>query len=217
MSRARILTAAALVAAGVVAAPLPARADRAVARAMVEDGHRLAQAGRGEAALGHYERAMAEDPDYLPAYDAAIDVWLGARRFRELFVHLGNVTLRHPQYANGWYALGFAYRLTARYDLAVLCYRAYIELRPHEPDPHFGLAMAHLELGDRDQAVAAFERYVAIEDRPERVDYVRQARAELERAGAPTGWSAVMRRVFAPVVGLARRAGSALDGDGRRR
>ena len=207
LSRARLLFAAALLAASAAAA----RADRAVARAMVEDGQRLALAGDRDAALGRYERAMEEDPDYLPAYDAAIDVWLSARRFRQLFVHLGNVTLRQPGYANGWYALGFAYRLTERYDLAIVCYRAYVDLRPHEPDPYFGLGMAHLELGHREDAVAAFQRYVAIETRPERDAYVRQARAELERAGVSTSrLGDALRRAFEPVLAHARDAGAAI-------
>lgn len=56
----------------VVVGPRAASADRAMARALVEEGQRLVAASQNDAGLGRFERAMSEDPDYLPAYDAAI-------------------------------------------------------------------------------------------------------------------------------------------------
>src|SRR5688572_4741486 len=53
-----------------------AAADRAVARSLVEEGERLSSAGRPGRALERLERAIDEDPDYLPAYEAAVRLWL---------------------------------------------------------------------------------------------------------------------------------------------
>lgn len=172
-----VLIAAALA----IAAAGPARADRATARALVEEGQRLVAAGAGEAALGRFERAMAEDADYLPAYDAAIPLWLAAGQMQPLIDRLAQVTLRHPRYAAGWYALAAAYRRTERHALAVLCYQTYLELRPGEPDPYFGVAMSHIALGDRTRAVRALERYLALERRAERSEFTDRARLELAR------------------------------------
>ena len=172
-----------------------ASADRALARALVEEGQRLAAAGQDQLALDRLEEAIREDPDYLPAYDAAAGLWLRTGRIEAAIAPLARVTLRHPRYADGWYALAFAYRRTGRHDLAALCYEAYLELRPREPDPYFGLAMTRLELGQNDAAAAALERYLALEDRPERTSYVERARLELARLGRGEGGGGLAGRL----------------------
>ncbi len=158
-----------------------AHADRAMARALVEEGERLVAAGQNDAALGRFERAMAEDADYLPAYDAAIRWWLQGGKLDTLIDRLAQVTLRHPRYAAGWYALAVAYRRTERHALAVLCYETYLELRPGDPDPYFGAAMSHLALGDRERATRAFQRYLELERRTERAEFIERAHLELRR------------------------------------
>ncbi len=158
-----------------------ARADRATARALVEEGQRLLAAGATDAGLNRFERAMSEDPDYLPAYDAATGLWLNAGQFDVLIDRLAQVTLRHPRYAAGWYALAVAYRRSERHGLAILCYQTYLELRPGDPDPYFGAAMSHIALGDRGRAAAALERYLELERRADRSEFTDRARVELAR------------------------------------
>src|SRR5690606_24662203 len=126
---------------------------------------------------------------------------------------LARLTLRHPRHAPAWYALAFAYRRSGRPDLAVLCYEAYLALRPREPDPYYGLAMARLELGQEAAAAAALERYLALEERPERAEFAARARLELDRlrggAAAAEGPAALLRRAGARLRELVR-AGRAL-------
>ncbi|HWM89121.1 MAG TPA: tetratricopeptide repeat protein [Kofleriaceae bacterium] len=207
------VTFAALIAASM---PGPAAADRAVARALVEEGTRLSSAGRSERALERMVRAIDEDPDYLPAYEAAVGLWLRAGEFEPVIRHLARVTLRHPRYGFGWYTLGFAYRRTGRHELAVLCYREYLELRPDEADPYFGLAMSLVELDRKEEAATALERYLVVERRPEQREFVARAKRELSRLragpapatpGAAT-WQLV-RRALGRIDAAARAAGRA--------
>jgi tetratricopeptide (TPR) repeat protein len=170
-----------VIAFAIVGVEPPARADRATARALVEEGQRLLAAGSSDAGLNRFERAMSDDPDYLPAYDAATSLWLHGGQHQVLIDRLAQVTLRHPRYAAGWYALAVAYRRTERHALAVLCYETYLELRPGDPDPYFGAAMSHLALGDRARAARSFERYLELERRAERTEFVDRARLELQR------------------------------------
>jgi tetratricopeptide (TPR) repeat protein len=209
-----LLSVLALLAVGGV--PCLARADRAVARALVEEGQRLSSAGRAAPALERLVRAIDEDPDYLPAYEAAVPLWLSAGELEPVIQHLARVTLRHPRYGFGWYTLGFAYRRTGRHDLAVLCYREYVELRPDEADPYFGMAMSLIALDRRGEAAAALDRYLAIERRPEQREFVARARRELarlrgpERASGPgaAAWDLV-RRALGRIDAAARAAGRA--------
>jgi tetratricopeptide (TPR) repeat protein len=193
-----------------------AAADRAVARSLVEEGERLSSAGRPGRALERLERAIDEDPDYLPAYEAAVRLWLRDDKFEPIIRHLARVTLRHPRYGFGWYTLAFAYRRTNRHELAVLCYREYLVLRPDEADPYFGLAMSLVELDRTEEAVAALERYLAVEHRPEQREFVARARRELARLrGSPPAtnpgaatWGLV-RRALGRIDAAARAAGRA--------
>src|SRR5262245_39477260 len=97
-----------------------AQGDRASARALVDEGASLERAGDDAEALDRFERAIASDPDYLPAYDRAAWLWIGKGRYRTAIARLERVTLRQPRYAFGWYALAYAYRKTQRHDLAAL-------------------------------------------------------------------------------------------------
>ena len=204
---------AALVAA-LATAPGAARADRATARALVEEGQRLLAAGQEDAGLNRFERAMSEDPDYLPAYDAATALWLRGGHFAVLIERLAQVTLRHPRYAAGWYALAVAYRRSERHSLALLCYETYLELRPGDPDPYFGAAMSHIALGDRARATADLERYLELERRAERREFIDRARVELARlreealAAAP---AEVVDRLGRRVRDFARAARALID------
>jgi tetratricopeptide (TPR) repeat protein len=188
----------------------PAHADRAVARKRVEEGRALAAAGDRAGALSRFEDALAADADYLPAYDAATELWIARGEVERVVDVLSRVTLRHPDYLNGWYALGFAYRKLGRPKLAIACYDAYLGYRSEDPDPYFGVAMAALDLGDRARAVTALRRYLALERRPSRAEYVERARAELVRMGEDVGRPADADRPGDPFA-VARE----LLGDGR--
>jgi len=193
-------------------------ADRAGARALVEEGQKLATAGRSAAAIDHLVRAIDEDPDYLPAYEAAVKLWLPGEEWGPIIQHLARVTLRHPRYAFGWYTLAFAYRRTGRHDLAVLCYRQYIELRPDEADPYFGLAMSLMSQNRGEEAAAALEGYLARERRPSQREFVARARRELARLRGPDvsvtpghiAWE-LLARALERARHAARAAGRALS------
>lgn len=204
-----MLLSLAVLPAGVALGPRGAAADRAEARALVEEGGRLLSSGAPDAARKRFERAIEADPDYLPAYDAVTEIWLAAERFDLVIGRLARVTLRQPRHAPAWYALAFAYRRTGRHDLAALCYAAYIELRPAEPDPYFGLAMASLELGQHGEARAALERYLLLERRDERSDFADRARFELARLRGDRPSTTLAQRIASRLRELAR-AGRAL-------
>lgn len=156
-----------------------AYADRAQAKEWFDKASRLHASGQKTQALALYERAIAEDADYTAAYERAARLWISERSFERAIRHLERFTLRHPNRAFAWYTLAYAYRRTKRYEYAALAYEMYIDLRPREATPYFGLGMARLRLHDPNGARAAFERYIAMERDPARQAFVEQARREL--------------------------------------
>jgi len=167
----------------VIAAAGTARGDRALARALVEEGAQFEREGEKDSALERYEQAIEQDADYLPSYDRAAWLWMAAGRYDIAIAKLERVTLRHPDYGFGWYALGFAYRKTGQFSLAVMCYETYVSLHPEEADPYYGLALAHKGAGSTEQASVALQRYLTLESRPERAAFMERARIELEALG----------------------------------
>ena len=80
-----------------------------------------------------------------------------------------------PRFAFGWYLLASTSRRAGDYDRAVAAYRRYLELRPQEPDPLFGIGLCLEAIGDRDGAVAALKRYAELDTRPASAEFVTQA------------------------------------------
>ena len=195
----RYLTVVVALLSGLALAPVPAAADRASARKLVEDARVMAARGDDGAVASLCERAIAQDPDYLPAYELVAPVWLESRRYGVVIRHFERLTLRDPGYAHGWYTLAYAYRLAGKTTSAIAVYELYIEMRPDRAEPYFGLALSYKKAGRRDDARRAFERYVALERDPARRAFVDQAAREIAALapgdtareqpsrGAPTG------------------------------
>jgi cytochrome c-type biogenesis protein CcmH/NrfG len=92
-----------------------------------------------------------------------------------------------PRFAFGWYLLASTSRRAGNPDRAVEAYRRYMELRPTEPDPYYGIGLCLESIGDRADALVSFRRYVELDSRPASGEFVADARkriARLERAKA---------------------------------
>lgn len=161
----------------------PVHADRAQARVLYEQGARAERNGDTDKALTLYQQAIAEDMDFVRAYERVIPLWMQRGLFRTVITELERFTLRHPKRAFAWYALAYAYRRSGQPEFAAMSYESYIALRPRDATPYFGLGMVRLDLGDQTGARAAFATYVRMEQNPARVAFVERARRELALLG----------------------------------
>ncbi len=159
-----------------------AYADRPEARELFGRGQSLQEQGAREEALQHFEKAIRSDIDYIPAYEAALPLWMALGKWQEARTQLEALTLRCQDCAFAWYALGALYRKGGRFDLAALAYDAYLAKRPGDADAHFGLAMA-LAASKDDRARGELSRYLRLEDRAERSVYRERALMMLRELG----------------------------------
>jgi tetratricopeptide (TPR) repeat protein len=186
--------------------------DRPAAERFKKQGDVALKAGKRDLALSAYERAIAADDSYLAAYDAATPFWLEAQRFSEAVARLEVAVAREPGYALGWYHLAYASRRRNDYPRAVAAYLKFLELRPKEVDPYFGLGMTYMAMGERGKARAALETYVQRERRADRKVYRDRALAtiaELDRApvlGSEPSSGVVRRVAPLPAPSPAQRA-----------
>jgi tetratricopeptide (TPR) repeat protein len=166
-----------------------ARADRANARALVEDGDLHASAGDKDGALDRYVKAIDADPDMLDAYEKAIPLWLEVKRWDEGAKYLERATARHPDFAAAWYALGYVYRQQRRWDAAIAAYQESTALQAGDAAPWFGLAASYEGAGKRADAVRAYRTYRELERDPARASFRADARTAIARLlGPPADW-----------------------------
>jgi tetratricopeptide (TPR) repeat protein len=141
-------------------------------------------------------RAIDEHPEDAKAYDAYARAAISAKRFDDAIRRLKVGVARIADYSEGYYKLAYAYRQKKEWADAADYYRRYIALNPSKSDPYFGLGASLAGLGDTKGAVAAYDRYVALEKSPQKQRFIDQARAEAAKldpsrtppgAGAPAG------------------------------
>jgi tetratricopeptide (TPR) repeat protein len=132
----------------------------------------------GGVALGSHQALGQKSPLAQAAYRRAQDHLIAAR-YAEAAVEMQAAVRYEPRFALGWYVLASASRRAGQCDRAVEAYRRYMELRPAEPDPYFGVALCLQTVGDRAGAMTAFRNYVAMDHRPASVQFVEIAGKQL--------------------------------------
>jgi cytochrome c-type biogenesis protein CcmH/NrfG len=109
---------------------------------------------------------------------------LAANKLAEAAAQMEIAVRFEPRFALGWYLLGSISRRAGDPDRAAAGYRRYIELRPAEPDPYFGLGLCLDAVGDHVGALAALKHYAQSDLRASSAQFLAEARtriATLER------------------------------------
>src|SRR3569623_1637599 len=112
-----------------------------------------------------------------------------------------------PRFAFGWYLLASTSRHAGAFDRAVAAYRRYLELRPAEPDPLFGIGLCLEAIGDRDGALASFQRYVERDTRPGSTEFLAAAKTHI--AAQEKSKAAAEARAAAPKAKASAGGGGA--------
>jgi tetratricopeptide (TPR) repeat protein len=157
-----------------------ARADLDTARKFKAEGDGLVQRGKASEAIGSYERAIAEAPDWLVAYDALAASLFAAGRAEDVIKRLKPVVARHPDYAAGLFSLGYAYRKTGQFAESIDAYQKFLKLRKDDAEAYYGLGKAQLGMHMQGDAIASFTQYIRLEKRPSEKRWVEKAKEEVE-------------------------------------
>ncbi|HXI54627.1 MAG TPA: tetratricopeptide repeat protein [Polyangia bacterium] len=121
--------------------------------------------------------AAAEPSASLRASFAQAQTLIAAQRPEDAAQKLDAVVAADPSFADAWFALALARRRAGQCPLAVPAYRRYAELRPNEGEPYYGLGLCLKDMDDRSAAIAAMEKYLALEHRPSAQKWTDNARA----------------------------------------
>ncbi|HXU68436.1 MAG TPA: tetratricopeptide repeat protein [Polyangia bacterium] len=137
--------------------------------------------------LGELAQAIDQSPDDARTYDAYASAALKQKRWDDAIRRLKVGVARIPDYAEGYYKLAYAYRQKHEWADAADYYRRYTVLNPSRTDTYYGLGAALEGMGDKRGAIAAFDKYVALEKSPAKQHFVDSAKAELAKMDPSRG------------------------------
>ena len=169
-SRAQLATAAAVVLAAAAIANRPMLSPTLM-RAITE--HNLATAlqeqGRLDDAIAHYQRAIAIQHDYAPAYNnlgtalmAKDDLPAAVAAFRESLRLQPDSTSAKTLLANAEYDLGSALVERGAFDRAEALFRDALRLNPNSAEAHNNLGIALAQMNRVDEAVREWKTALSI-------------------------------------------------------
>lgn len=149
-------------------------------------------------------QAIEQSPDDARTYDAYAAAALKQKRWDDAIRKLKVAVARIPEYPEGYYKLAYAYRQKHEWADAADYYRRYVVLNPSRTDTYYGLGAALEGMGDKKGAIAAFDKYVALEKAPDKQRFVDSAKTELAKMDPsraplpPVDFSATPPKAAAP-------------------
>jgi tetratricopeptide (TPR) repeat protein len=131
--------------------------------------------------LDSLAQAIERSPDDSRTYDTYAQAALKQKRWDDAIHKLKIAVARIPDYSEGYYKLAYAYRQKKEWADAADYYRRYVVLNPSRTDTYYGLGSALEGMGDKRGAIAAFDKYVALEKNPDKLKFVESAKIELAK------------------------------------
>jgi len=144
------------------------------AQELYDRGVELEDNGETEAALEHYERAVAEDPAFADAYVemAYIQLRLGDERRAVENLRRAIRVAGHPL---AYYNLGWIYEGRSRPERAEILYRKALQAAPDMVDAHLGLSAILLGRGAIVEARSHIDRAAKLEADANYVRFLRES------------------------------------------
>jgi Flp pilus assembly protein TadD len=114
-----------------------------------------------EGGLQWARRALAADPDCIPAHYALGRLLEGAERYAQAEASYRRVTELDPGHARAHTNLGCMLHIQGRLDQAAGCYRKALELEPGQPEALRNYALIAGGVGELREALDGYERHLA--------------------------------------------------------
>jgi len=131
-------------------------------------GVALANRGRFDEAMAHYQKAVKIKPDFTEAHYNLGGVLLRQGRLDAAMAQYRKVLEIKPDDAGAHYSLGNVLANRGRFDEAIAEYQKALEIKPDHVEALNNLAAAFARLGRFDEAIAQYQK--AVEIKP---DYIK--------------------------------------------
>jgi tetratricopeptide (TPR) repeat protein len=131
-------------------------------------GHALANQGRMDEAMAHYQKALEIQPNYVEAHNNLGYAFACLDRFDEAMAQYQEAVEIQPDCVEARYNLGNALARLDRFDEAITQYRKALDVRPDYAEAHNNLGYALANRGRMDEAMAQYQK--ALEIQPDYAD-----------------------------------------------
>ncbi len=131
-------------------------------------GHALANQGRMDEAMAHYQKALEIQPNYVEAHNNLGYAFACLDRFDEAMAQYQEAVEIQPDCVEARYNLGNALARLDRFDEAITQYRKALDVRPDYAEAHNNLGYALANRGRMDEAMAQYRK--ALEIQPDYAD-----------------------------------------------
>jgi Flp pilus assembly protein TadD len=125
-------------------------------------GMDLAQMGREQEAMGHYEQALQIKPDDVDAHNKLGNALLRAGKVQEAIIHYEQALRIKPDLAETHYNLGLALEYTGRVQEAIQHYKQALRINPDYVDAHNNLGVTLMGQGKLQEAIIHYEQALRI-------------------------------------------------------
>lgn len=124
--------------------------------------------GQRDAAMQHYQQALALKPDYATAHNNLAILFQESGRNDDAIDHYRQAVTLDPDLITAHINLAQMFRLCGQHQSALTHYQQVLALKPREADAHAGLATVLFDLGRHDEARKSIE--LALKYDPDHVD-----------------------------------------------
>ena len=131
------------------------------------------EAGEKHRAVTMYEKIIARDPNYAPAFINLGTIFFHLRRYGRAEELYRRATEADPEYVLAFFDLGNVLDELGRPDDSIRAYRRAVELAPRYADAHYNLALAYERAGDRRAALRHWQLYVRLDHNGPWADHAR--------------------------------------------
>ncbi len=172
-------------------------------------------------AMAAYEQALTLDPDIKWAHFNLASLYARSGEYNRAIAAYGECIRRFPEAVRARLALGNVYLRTGRYPEAIAAYEGLLDAKDVDAADLYGrLGYAHAQLGQLEQAAAAYEELAAAKpdslqarfqlgELYERLERLDAARAEYRQILAADSLQATVRYRLARLLFFADQAGEA--------
>ncbi len=131
-------------------------------------GNALANQGRIDEAMAHYQQALEIKPDYVEALNNLGAAFARLGRMNEAITQHQKAVEIKPDYAQAHYNLGVAFARLDRIGEAIAHYQKAVEIKSDYVEAYYNLGNAFSRLDRFDEAIAQYQK--ALEIQPDYVE-----------------------------------------------
>jgi Flp pilus assembly protein TadD len=130
---------------------------------LLAQGDSLMGAGKADAAIAAFRRAVKANPDYAPPHEMLARALMTRQDFSGAIVELRELVRIEPNSTPAYTSLGVCFAQVGELDSAVAAFREVVDLEPNSAQARNNLALALKQTGALNEAVAEYQTALRLE------------------------------------------------------